>query len=214
MISSGNFSKTYSILLERNFVATDRDPADLADMHQLFEADWAAMPLQMPCTRLVVSPVNSRTRILDIIDGAQTTLDIESMQFGDTAVRAAVKARVQAGVTVRALLADANWISANTYAAQYLKDLGVPVKWIPHLHKKVFVADGARAYLGSENLSSNSLDNNRGVGLIVTDAASIAPLTTTFESDFASGTPFRACAMREAWPARGRSSPSRSRSRS
>lgn len=190
VISTGNFSKTYSILLERNFVATDRDPADLADLHQLFEADWAGAALQMPCTRLVVSPVNSRTRILDIINSAQTTLDIESMQFADAAVRAAVKARVQAGVTVRALLADASWISANTYAAQYLKDLDVPVKWIPHLHTKVLVADAARAYLGSENLSSNSLDNNREVGLIVTDAASIAPLTTTFESDFASGTPF------------------------
>jgi phosphatidylserine/phosphatidylglycerophosphate/cardiolipin synthase-like enzyme len=52
------------------------------------------------------------------------------------------------------------------------------------------VADGERAYLGSENLSSNSLDNNREVGLIVTDASSIAPIATTFDADFAAGTPF------------------------
>ena len=32
VISTGNFSKTYSIDLERNFVATDRDPADVADL--------------------------------------------------------------------------------------------------------------------------------------------------------------------------------------
>jgi cardiolipin synthase A/B len=192
VISTGNFSKSYSIELERNHVATDRDRADLADLRAMFDADWAGTggTLKLPCTRLLVSPINARERILALIDSAQTTLEIESMQFGDSAVRAAVKSRVQAGVAVRVLIADANWISANTYASQYLTELGVPVKWIPHLHTKVIVADGERAYLGSENLSSNSLDNNREVGLIVTDASSIAPIAATFEADFAAGTPF------------------------
>jgi phosphatidylserine/phosphatidylglycerophosphate/cardiolipin synthase-like enzyme len=192
VISTGNFSKSYSIELERNFVGTDRDPADLWDLHEMFEADWAGTgpTLTMPCTRLVVSPINSRDRIVDLINSAQSTLEIESMQFADTQVRAAVKARIQAGVAVRVLIADTGFVSANSYAAQYLKDLGVTPKWIPHLHTKVMVADNARAYLGSENLSSNSLDNNREVGLIVTDASSIAPIATTFDSDFAAGTPF------------------------
>jgi len=190
LISTGNFSKSYSIELERNFVATDRDPADIKDLVSLFEADWQGTTLAMPCTRLLVAPINARARILALINGAQSTLTIESMQFGDPAVRDAVKARVLAGVSVRALLADANWISANTYAAAFLKDLGVEVKWIPHLHTKVIVADGEEAYLGSENLSTNSLDNNREVGVIVTDASSIAPLTTTFETDWTAGTSF------------------------
>jgi phosphatidylserine/phosphatidylglycerophosphate/cardiolipin synthase-like enzyme len=190
LISTGNFSKSYSIELERNFVATDHDPADIADVAALFEADWQASTLTMPCTRLIVAPINARARILALIESAQSTLTIESMQFGDPAVREAVKARVLAGVEVRALIADANWISANTYAAAFLKDLNVEVKWIPHLHTKVIVADGARAYLGSENLSTNSLDNNRELGVIVTDATSVAPLTTTFETDWAAGTSF------------------------
>jgi cardiolipin synthase A/B len=192
VISTGNFSKTYSIELERNHVATDRDAADLKDLRAMFDADWAGVgaTFTLPCTRLLVAPINARERILALIDSAQTTLEIESMQFGDAAVRAAVKARVLAGVSVRALIADPSWISANTYAAQYLADLGVPAKWIPHLHTKVMVVDGARAYLGSENLSSNSLDNNREVGLIVTDPSSIAPIATTFESDWLAGTPF------------------------
>ncbi|HEY5944512.1 MAG TPA: phospholipase D-like domain-containing protein, partial [Kofleriaceae bacterium] len=192
VISTGNFSKTYSIELERNHVATDRDAADLLDLRALFEADWAGTgaTFAMPCTRLVVSPINARDRLLAMIDSAESTLEIESMQFADPAVRAAVKARVEAGVATRVLIADADWISSNTYAAQYLAELGVPVKWIPHLHTKVMIVDGKRAYLGSENLSANSLDNNREVGLIVTDASSIAPIATTFEADFATGTPF------------------------
>jgi len=190
VFSTGNFSKTYSIDLERNFVSTDRDQADVADLIAIFEADWAGQTPQMSCTRMILSPINSRTRILDLINGAQTTLTIESMQFSDTAVREAVKARIAAGVQTRVMLADANWISANAAASQYLKDLGVTVKWIPHLHTKVMVIDGVRAYVGSENLSSNSLDHNREVGAIVTDASSITPLTDTFEKDWAAGTAF------------------------
>jgi phosphatidylserine/phosphatidylglycerophosphate/cardiolipin synthase-like enzyme len=190
VISTGNFSKTYSIDLERNFVATDSDPADIADLLALFDTDWAGGTASMPCTRMVVSPINSRQRILDVINGAQTTLTIESMQFADNDVRAAVAARVQAGVAVRAMIADSGWVTANAEAATYLKGLGVEVKWIPHLHTKVLVADGVRAYMGSENLSYTSLDHNREVGLVLTDASSIEPLTTTFEKDWTAGTDF------------------------
>ena len=184
VISTGNYSKSYSITLERNFVATDRDPADLSDLVALFDADWAGTAPTLACTRLVVSPINARPRILDLIASAQTTLTIESMQFADTNVRQAVAARVTAGVEVRVMLAEPSWIDANADAAMFLKGLGVSVKSIPHLHTKVIVVDGARAYLGSENLSFTSLDRNREVGLIVTDATSISPLTTTFEKDW------------------------------
>ncbi len=190
VISTGNFSKQYSIDLERNFVATDRDPADLIDLAALFEADWAGQALAMPCTRLVVSPINSRDRIIELIASATSTLTIESMQFADYKVRDAVKARVQAGVDVRVLLADVSWIDANASAVSFLKGLGVTVKWIPHLHTKAIVADGVRAYLGSENLSQTSLDKNREVGVVMTDASSVAPIVSTFESDWATGTTF------------------------
>lgn len=190
VISTGNFSKTYSIDLERNFVATDKDPADVADVTALFDADWAGTSPQMSCTRLLISPINSRQRVLDLINSAQQTLTIESMQFADSDVRAAVASRVHAGVAVRAMIADAGWVTTNAQAATYLKNLGVEVKYIPHLHTKVLVADGVRAYMGSENLSATSLDHNREVGVIVTDATSIAPLTQTFEKDWAAGTDF------------------------
>jgi phosphatidylserine/phosphatidylglycerophosphate/cardiolipin synthase-like enzyme len=188
VMSTGNYSKTYSIERERNFVATDADPADIADLVTLFEADWNGTALEMPCTRMLIAPVNARERILDLIASAESTLDIESMQFADWGVRNAVKARVEAGVQVRALLADPAWIDANAYAATFLKDLGVPVKWLPHLHTKAMIVDGKAAYVGSENFSQTSLDKNREVGVILVEPSSITPMTTTFEKDWAAGT--------------------------
>jgi phosphatidylserine/phosphatidylglycerophosphate/cardiolipin synthase-like enzyme len=190
VMSTGNYSRTYSIERERNFVATDRDPADLADLRELFAADWEDRAPQLACTRMIVSPVNARERILAVIRGAQETLDIESMQFADTEVREAVRERAEVGVAVRALLADASWIDANAGAATFLQGLGVPVRWIPHLHAKAIVADGAVAYVGSENLSYTSLEKNREVGVVVVEPSSIAPMTATFEADWALATPF------------------------
>jgi len=188
VVSTGNFSRDYSILLERNFVARLRDPADVADLAAIFDADWARMTPDLSCTRMVVSPVNARPRILDLIDSATTTLTIESMQLADTDVRAAIAARKQAGVVIRAMIAQPSWVSANTEAAAYLHGLGIEVRTIPHLHTKALVADGARAYLGSENLSYTSLSKNREAGLVTLDAASVAPVTATFEKDWAAGT--------------------------
>ncbi len=190
VMSTGNYSKSFSIEKERNFVAIDRDPADLVDLVALFEADWAATAPAMACTRLIISPINARQRILDLIAGAQTTLTIESMQFADTDVREAVAARIAAGVDVRVLLADASWIDANASAATFLGNLGVTPKWIPHLHTKAIVVDGVRAYIGSENLSYTSLNKNREVGVIVVEPSSIAPISATFETDWAAGTSF------------------------
>jgi phosphatidylserine/phosphatidylglycerophosphate/cardiolipin synthase-like enzyme len=190
VLSTGNYSKAFSIERERNFVAIDRDPADLRDLIDLFEADWAGTTPVMDCTRLIISPINARQRILELIESAQATLTIESMQFGDTEVREAVKARALAGVDVRVMIADASWIDANASAATFLKDLDVPVKWMPHLHTKAIIADGARAYVGSENLSWTSLTKNREVGVIVVEPESIAPMADTFEADWAIGTAF------------------------
>jgi phosphatidylserine/phosphatidylglycerophosphate/cardiolipin synthase-like enzyme len=190
VISTGNYSFTYSISLERNFLAVLDDPADVADLVALFDADWGRTTPDMTCTRMILSPINADDRILSLINSAQKTLTIEEMQFADTDVRAAVQARKTAGVDVRAILADPGWITANADAAAFLKNLGIPVKNIPHMHTKVLVVDGATAFMGSENLSYTSLHKNREVGIITTDAASLQPLMDTFEKDWAAGVDF------------------------
>jgi cardiolipin synthase len=192
VLSTGNYSYKYSISVERNFTAHLTDAQDVADLAALFDADWDKREPDLSCTRLVVSPQNSRQRILDLLKSAQKSLDIESMQFADSDVRSAVAGRAQAGVTVRVLLADPSWIDANAGAATFLKNASIPVKWMAHpgVHVKAFVVDGKTAYLGSENLSWTSLTQNREAGIFTNDAASVAPVIGTFEKDFAAGVSF------------------------
>jgi cardiolipin synthase A/B len=191
VISSGNYPKS-EILAERNYAMTDSDPNDVADAAVLFEADWQRKSPDLSCTRLVVSPVNSRARILSLINSATRTLDIESLEFADSDVRSAVVARHTAGVAVRVLLATTSFISSNADAATYLEQNGITPRWLSSriVHVKAIIVGGARAYAGSENLSYTSLNENREVGLAVTEAPAIASMQKTFNADWEAATSF------------------------
>jgi len=191
VISTGNYLKSY-MLKERNFVVTDRDPWDLFSLVSLFDADWKRVSPSLDCTRLLVSPINAKSRILSLIEGAKSTLVIESMQFADSSVKSAVAARKAAGVDVRVLLASPSWIDSNQSAAEFLSANGIPARFLssPSVHVKAIVADGARAYTGSENLSYTSLNKNREVGVVMTEAPAVTSIVATFEQDWANATPF------------------------
>ncbi|MBW3634277.1 MAG: DNA-binding protein, partial [Chloroflexi bacterium] len=58
-----------------------------------------------------------------------------------------------------------------------------------YIHAKLIVADGERAFVGSQNLSATSLDQNRELGIILDDPVNLARLSRTFALDFRSATP-------------------------
>src|SRR3984893_12020488 len=60
-----------------------------------------------------------------------------------------------------------------------------------YIHGKVIEADygtgHARMFVGSENFSRTSLDDNRELGLIVSDPAVLSAMARTFAADFRNG---------------------------
>lgn len=191
LVSTGNYSKSF-MLKERNFLAALDDIDDVKDIAALFDADWSRMSPDLSCTRLLVSPINARDRLVELVAGAKTEVLIESMQLADKGVRSALQGRLAAGVSVRVVLASPTWIDANADAATWLASQGVVARHLstPSVHVKAIVIDGVRAYLGSENLSQTSLDRNREIGLVVTDAPAVTAMKETFETDYAAATPF------------------------
>lgn len=191
VISTGNYHESF-VAKERNFAVVDRDPADVAVLARLFDADFTRATPDVSCTRLLVAPENGKDRLLALIASARKEILVESMQLAEREVRAALAARKAAGVTVRVLLADPSWIDANADAATFLGQNAIPTRHLraPSVHVKAIVVDGARAYVGSLNFSFTSLEKNREVGLIVDEAANVARAADTFEKDWAAATPF------------------------
>jgi phosphatidylserine/phosphatidylglycerophosphate/cardiolipin synthase-like enzyme len=190
VVSSGNFVLS-QMQVERNFAAVIDDPQDVALLSALLGADWARQSPDLSCTRLLVAPVNAKDRILSLIKSATKSVDVESMEFSDSDVQAAVLAAYKAGIAVRVLIADTGFVSSNSGAEQFMRNFSIPGKTLasPVLHVKAIVVDGARAYLGSENLSWTSLTQNREVGLelVAANGEDVASMEATFEADWAKG---------------------------
>ena len=105
VVSTGNYA-AFRMNMERNYAVHDTDPADVDVLVKLFDADFARKTPELTCTRLLVSPVNAKQRLLDFVASAKTEIVVESMQLADDEMRNALAARRAAGVSVRVLLAD------------------------------------------------------------------------------------------------------------
>jgi phosphatidylserine/phosphatidylglycerophosphate/cardiolipin synthase-like enzyme len=190
VISTGNFDAEY-IADERNYAMIDSDPQDVADLVSIFDNDWGSTTPDLSCTRLVVSPVNSQDRIVAEINSATQTLDVETLEFSDVAVQAAVLDRMKAGVAVRLLVADPGFSPGITTPVEEVANSGLYARQLstPELHVKSVIVDGKTAYAGSENFSNTSLTANREVGLIITELPAVTKMEATFEKDWAASVP-------------------------
>jgi hypothetical protein len=185
VIASGNFNDG-AVTKERNYAIIDPDLDDIADLQATFDADWGATaPLDLSCTRLVVSPINSGQRILDHINGAKSTLDLELLYVTDADIRNAIIAAKNRGVTVRLMLNDPSFTAATAAQIADFKAQGVPTRSSTafYLHAKLVVADGV-ALVGSENMSITSLTKNREVGALVFETAPESAIATQFDTDW------------------------------
>jgi phosphatidylserine/phosphatidylglycerophosphate/cardiolipin synthase-like enzyme len=173
---------------ERNYGMVDKDPKDVTDVQAIFNMDWAAaggepvMAADLSCTRLIVSPNNSKLRLLALIDGAKSTLDVEALYVTEQSIRDAIAAAKSRGVTVRVILEGSSDSAGNI---PYFKSLGIEVHEPSSffLHAKLIIADGV-VFVGSENYSQTSLTKNREVGALVFEPGATTAVQTQFDSDW------------------------------
>lgn len=195
LIMTMNLTQT-SAKGNREYIATDSDPADVADCEQLFTADFTGAGIQIP-SNLVISPprttsVDARSRLKALIDSAKTSLDVEVQSVSDTVLTDAIIQAHKDKVAVRVVVASGNTDSAGEKeTAAKFKAAGVPAVGVltPYIHAKAVVVDGAKVWVGSHNFTSTALDMNRELGVITDAPAEVAKVRDQIGKDFAAGTP-------------------------
>ena len=173
----------------REFLALDNEPGDVKEADDMFAADFAGTPY-VPGGNLLVAPVNARDQLVTFIQSAKTSIDLEGEELSDYKIANALVAAQKAGVKVRAVVADNAPTAAQMSVVAQLKYNGVAIVSLgtPYIHAKAMVVDGAQAYVGSENFTTGSLQYNRELGLITTNAPAAATVGKTIAKDFAAGT--------------------------
>jgi cardiolipin synthase len=168
----------------REYGIIDTNPNHVAEIVEVFNADWERRRPTIGDPHLVWSPVNAREKVLTLIDGAAEDLDLEQLEMQDEEVEDHLIAAVQRGVRVRVVTSPD--MEANEPGLERIAAGGVEVRYLidPRVHAKVIIADGRRALVGSINISTASLDFNRELGIIVDDEVVLEALAFTFEKDW------------------------------
>ena len=174
----------------REFGVVTTHRASVAQAQEIFDRDWEGDGGEDVDGPLIVSPANSRDRLLELIEGGTESIDLYAEVIRDEQVVAALGAAEARGVEVR-LIVDVSIDEDTQDVAAQLYAQGVEVRLADflYIHAKLMVIDIATAVVGSQNFTQTSLDDNREVAMVISDPLLIERCLAVFERDWARSAP-------------------------
>ena len=122
--------------------------------------------------------------MVGLIESAETSLEIYAEVIRDDEIVAAFVAAESRGVRVEIVLTpDVDPVNQRVLAS--LREGGIAVHLVddPYIHAKMVLADGERAFVGSQNFTETSLNENREIGIVLSETVPLERLKSTFERD-------------------------------
>jgi cardiolipin synthase A/B len=182
----------------REFLVRDTRKADVSAIEKVFAADFEHRAIDPPTgADLLWSPTNAKDRMLALIHGAKHSIRVYDEELSDSTIVTALGDAAKSGVSVQ--ICSENQYGHYDKQFTKLTDAGAKVTYFSsshgfYIHAKVIEVDEgtarAQMYVGSENFTTNSLRNNRELGLILSGKAVLRSVARTFAGDFAKATPF------------------------
>jgi cardiolipin synthase A/B len=193
-VMTGNLTSQY-YATTRDFVVMDSQAADVAAIESAFTTDWSgAKPSPAPSGLDLVWSPGSEPQLAALINSAARSVVVENEEMDSTAIEDGLESDARRGVDVTVVMtANAEWDSAFSQ----LESAGVHVvlypdtSSAPYIHAKVIDVDGTRAFIGSENFSTASLDYNRELGIVTSSSSVLGPLNGALAGDVSNGQPQR-----------------------
>jgi len=158
----------------RSFAISTRDSKAVTEATKLFEADLTRQQFVAGKSHLVVSPENSRAMLTAFISGARKELAIYDAKVQDPSIIKLLKSLASKGVKTRII------------GSMKGKDPDIKERKLAtmRLHVRAIVRDGTRAFVGSQSMRKDELENRREVGLIVNNPTVARKILQVFEEDW------------------------------
>lgn len=169
----------------REYDVFDENLIDAKEVESMFLSDWNRTGFTPIESNLVISPYNSRAKLSSLIKNAKSEVDVEMEVITDKEILSILEEKAKTA-QVMVIIPDFKKISANEKSARRLEDSGVDVRTIstPYIHAKLIVTDDTQAYVGSINFTTQSMDENRELGIILLEDGVLSELTQSFDSDW------------------------------
>lgn len=171
-ISTGNWTQSF-FKKNREYIYRGSDVTTREFLEKIFQRDydWKGFyqTAEIP-PHMVMSPLNSREKIQQFIRETEEEILVYVQTVTDTNIIAELEAMVVAGKAVTLCTADSE---SNREAAEKTS-----LEWKfaknPYLHAKILLRDEGYVFLGSQNFTTNSLENNREVGILLENRLDIS----------------------------------------
>lgn len=203
-VSTMNFITHFDTM--RDFGLFTQDPDMIREWTLIFKTDLENSKNKTGLTpalsnpNLVVSPVNSEQKIIDLISIAQKSIRGMVENLGSKAVIQALSQARSRGVVVQLITPECDFAFDPLFNYPYLYQLSqagvenrvMPVPYThdtPYTHAKTLVIDSRLAFLGSENFSMNSLQKAREIGVVFSNPKAVGALESVISKDWSAAKP-------------------------
>lgn len=190
----------------RDFALCTSDKNVITSIQSIFDCDMSTSDQHIKespnniCSNIVLSPVNSYEQIKNLISQANSSIDIYMESFSQTDILDELAKKAEEGIKVRALVQDAfvfgtswNEIRAYEFYNKYknnknvLNNFDIRLCHIDdtlYIHAKAIQVDEKSFYIGSVNISNNSMKEDREIGIIYTDKTIAQAIKKQFDADW------------------------------
>ena len=180
-VQTANLTKSSFELNREHFFYSD-DPDFHDSLEKLFDADWVWDDLSTLNLHpnLVVCPLNCRDVIKTLLESAEKSIVIQTQYIVDDEILDILRKKSeQIDMAIIVADTDDNYDLVSYFwpwIARTLKN--------HYNHTKMILVDEKYLFLGSMNLSANSLDNNREIWIILMDTGHISTFEKWFKQDW------------------------------
>jgi phosphatidylserine/phosphatidylglycerophosphate/cardiolipin synthase-like enzyme len=181
LVMTFNFTRaTFSS--ERNFALVIDDAARVRAIAEIFNADWNHAASMNTSPDVIISPDDSRAKLLSLIEHAKHSIHVYAQSIQDYKMIGALANAAHRSVEVKIITSQ----PLREKPGRYLDNAGVQFHYSKKLviHAKVFIVDGEKAVIGSINLTRTSLDNNRELAVVTRDRKVVGEIENVFQNDW------------------------------
>ena len=170
---------TYSSFnTQREYYVLGDQPEIVNNLKILFEKDWKGEQV-LPSDihpNILFCPIDCRYKIEQLLKTAQMSIRTQNQYLDDPSLQQIFSAKT--GLDIRITLPN------DKKNFQY-RPIQSQIKLLtsPRIHAKAILIDDTYLVISSINFSSNSMDNNREIGIIITDQESIIKYKKQFLQD-------------------------------
>ncbi len=183
----------------REYILCDTDPEDIALLKAVFLADAAGrqLPTLPPLSNLIISDINALALVPMLMRSAKHSLAIQVEYLNDPPGEGALNLKqiilhaAQNGVEVQVMLPPLSPTapgvpSADNNETYRILSPIVAVNVTPQyfIHAKMIIVDQRLAFVGSQNLSHQSLHYSREVGILISNKSVVSHLHANFTADW------------------------------